>query len=242
MLIGTWNLERPRSTSRKNAGLQQAIAELAADILVLTETNDAIAPEAMRLAAYSTSSDRVTTPGERWVSIWTTCSHGEAVPTADPARTACARVHISRGPSIIVFATVLPWRGDTRFLPLKGQDAFVHVLAAQAADCERLRATYPADDFILAGDFNQETQGPFYVGTSVGCLRLAEACDRLEVRCVTGTPDDPLWRLTGARNNIDHICLSRGLVSMLDKPSFCWPTTLGSMSDHHGSAVVLRDS
>jgi len=40
--IATWNLERPKTVSRKNAAILEKLKEVNADILILTETNSCI--------------------------------------------------------------------------------------------------------------------------------------------------------------------------------------------------------
>jgi len=66
--IATWNIERPKSKTKKTILVINKIKELNADILVLTETSDAVDLSNIYPYKLSTISfDR--TPNEQWCTI-----------------------------------------------------------------------------------------------------------------------------------------------------------------------------
>jgi hypothetical protein len=74
--------------------------------------------------------------GGRWVGIW--IRHGlvaEALSLKEESeRTAAIRVRRPARSPLLVFGTVLPWRGDTRHAEYRGGRAFVRWLRAQVRD------------------------------------------------------------------------------------------------------------
>jgi len=67
--ISNWNVERPKVGSKKTTLILRKISELNSDILVLTETSDAIdLNEKYPFSILTNSFER--TPKEHWVAIW----------------------------------------------------------------------------------------------------------------------------------------------------------------------------
>src|SRR5687768_6754008 len=119
--IATWNLERPRARGFWKNGLRlKQIAELDADVFVITETHDAIDLEPRGYRGVSSpTADWYHRPGEHCVTIW---AKGRwelvAVSSAllEPSLTACATLNTPFGP-MMVYGTIIPYhlfRGQSK--------------------------------------------------------------------------------------------------------------------------------
>src|SRR5262245_59028108 len=119
MRIATWNLQRPASARSSRAlRLLERIQAIAADVWVLTETHEAISPGDGYRAVSTLGTDRQQSTGEQWTMIWSRLPIVGVETTCDPIRSACARIALDTGPTLLVYGTVLPWRSDRRWLPL----------------------------------------------------------------------------------------------------------------------------
>ena len=235
MRIATWNLDRPPVGGARVSALIARIASINADVWVLTETRLALSPgPSFRLASSSkTASDLC--PHERWTSIWVrdeleTCS----IDTCDAERTACARILSGDRKKLLVYGSVLPWRGD----PRKSFTAAVH---EQEADWRDIMNSEPDADFCLLGDLNQDLlpTGHYY-GSKDGRRALRDSLSRAGLTCLTGGANDPLARPGNCLAGIDHICVSG--TPVLKAPPQVWPPP-GQLdqrlTDHYGVVVTL---
>lgn len=242
MRLATWNLERATASGPRADRLREYMRRIKADIWVLTETDSRLAPEEAASPVASAIPERRHRKDERWTVIWSRKHHLEPVATEDPVRTACARLCRAVGPPMLIYGTVLPWRADVRFRPLRGGDAFCHALARQADDWTRLLQENPDHVLCVAGDFNQEIDSPCRVGTWKGERALTQALEDVGLVCLSSGANDPLRRRTnGARNSIDHICVSSRLVGSTTMAE-CWPEQLDDLTDHYGTSVELPDA
>ncbi len=66
--IANWNLERPKKGTKKTKLALEQIKIINADILLLTETSDAINLEPIYKSVKSIPFDR--NPNEQWITIW----------------------------------------------------------------------------------------------------------------------------------------------------------------------------
>ncbi|MGG6238615.1 endonuclease/exonuclease/phosphatase family protein [Nodosilinea sp. AN01ver1] len=252
MKIATWNLEGALPQSVQAERQRQWLSRIDADIWILTETHLDITPGEDYRTVASGLPDRAGAEGERWVQIWVKA--GELVPieTTDAARTAAALLTLASGQQWVVYGTVLPWlesswrwsktgqHGPT-YPAAKGQ-AFAAALAAQQADWQRLRTTYPEAVLAVAGDFNQDLNALHYYGSRRNKQALRQALDSVKLTCFTAGENDPVHRLIhGQHSNIDHICITSD-VSAHFQQSFVWPQRLDDLrglSDHFGVGVDL---
>src|SRR5437868_1101658 len=92
MRLATWNLERAPANGLRADRLRESMRGVDADVWVLTETDSSLAPEGALNAVASAMPERRHRKGERWVVIWSRRYDLEPVATADPVRTACARL------------------------------------------------------------------------------------------------------------------------------------------------------
>jgi endonuclease/exonuclease/phosphatase family metal-dependent hydrolase len=245
MRVATWNLEHVRpGNGARTQRIRDAIDGIAADVWVLTESHPDFvpAPGYVRHAVSAEAPDRRS--GGRWVVIWvrTGVDASPLAVTSEPERMAAIQVHRGTRRPLLVFGTVLPWRGDGRRREVRGGQAFAHSLRLQATDWASARAGVPGAELCIAGDFNQELGADGPVGTRVGQSALEETLERLDLECVTGGIRDPLLS-RGWRASIDHILISRGIRT--DGTVEIWPEQFplsGMLSDHHGVCVRVVDA
>ena len=245
MRIATWNLERVRpGTGVRSQRIRDAIAGIDPDVWVLTESHaDFVpAPDYVRHAVSAEAPDRG--GGERWVVIWVRAGV-DVLPlgvTGEPERAAAVQINRADRAPLLVFGTVLPWRGDKRRQEARGGQAFARSLQLQATDWAAARAAVSGAELCIAGDFNQELGADGPVGTRMGRDAFDGTLEALGLSCVTGGVHDPLMA-RGWRTNIDHILLSRGLRA--DAAAEIWPEHFplsGKLSDHHGICVRVVDA
>lgn len=221
------------------------MADVEADIWVLTETWASLAPAPgfRRVAVSADAPDRG--EGECWTAVWVRgCIRGVQIPTCDPERTACARLSFRDRPPLYIYGTVLPWLSDRRREPVRGARAFQSALGEQAADWRRLRRDDSAAALYVAGDLNQDLlpRGHFY-GSATGRDALLHALEEAGLCCLTGGAADPVARLGHGCASVDHICVagcprSAGATSNV----IVWPSPEmlgGRLSDHHGVAADI---
>jgi endonuclease/exonuclease/phosphatase family metal-dependent hydrolase len=245
MRVATWNVEHVRpGNGVRSQRIRAAIADIAPDVWVLTESHPDFVPASgyVRHAVSAEAPDR--RKGGRWVVIWVR-EGMDVLPltvTSEPERMAAIQINrAGRGP-LLVFGTVLPWRGDARRREVRGGQAFAHSVQLQAADWSAAQSRVPGAELCIAGDFNQELGADGPVGTRVGQAALDETLKAIDLTCVTGGVQDPLLS-RGWRANIDHILISRGL--RMDGTAEAWPDQFplsGTLSDHHGICVRVVDA
>jgi Endonuclease/Exonuclease/phosphatase family len=241
MRVATWNLNRCKSSEPRAGRLQERMAEVGADVWVLTETYRDFAPgPGYMLAAYSADApDRINGPGECWVAIWSRLPAEPVELSADLERVAATRFVDS---GTVFVGTVLPWRSDTRDPDLRGERAFLAKLGEQAVDWLRLRREAPSR-LCVAGDFNEylHSSGP-PVGSAAGRSALQKVLAECGLDCLTSGADDPLAGHPGLAN-IDHIAVA-GLRAVGHPRCNVWPPpgTLDEkeLTDHYGVWVELE--
>lgn len=246
MKIATWNVDRACPGNGARAGrIRRAIAEIEADVWVLTETHPDFTPgEGFARAAVSAGApDREGT--ECWVAIWVRrdLASKDLTLSGQPERSAASLLSGTNGSPVIVFGSVLPWRADVRDSERRGGAAFAHAIEAQSADWDLLCKEHSDAVFCLAGDFNQELNANGPVGTKRGREALVEAFGRRDLVCVTGGDLDPLVA-RGWPASIDHIVIGPGLQVIPDSHRV-WPNQYPlhkNMPDHHGFCVELTEA
>lgn len=239
--VATWNVARPVPSARRRRELvAEQIRVIAADVWVLTETHDDVAPGPEYRSASTSGADRTSEPGERWVSVWSRFPVEPIPSTSDPVRAVTARVLPTRGTPLIVYGTVLPWLGSPwRGIEAVDGKAFEAALNVQAEDWCALRRAHPDHDLIVAGDFNQDLADTHYYGSRANRLRLAAALERADLVAVTASGDDPVRRGSPPNACIDHVCVSEALRRRC-RSVHRWPDAPKPdrrMSDHFGIVV-----
>jgi endonuclease/exonuclease/phosphatase family metal-dependent hydrolase len=213
------------------------MSAIPADIWVLTETHDDLTIGPQHTAVHSAQrpiSDypRRVKPGSRWVSIWSSYPiELVSLADADDERTVSAMVQAPNGP-IVVFGTVMPWRGD------KGRNATVAVKQQVGNWCE-LQRRFPASALCVAGDFNADllpARSMIYPNAEARRALSAglEECGLLTITAPEATPGPQ------GRWLIDHIALPKDW-ELHARVSAVWKEENGKprLSDHWGTVVQV---
>ena len=239
--IGTWNLQLPVAEKRRIA-MRLHTDQENADIWVLTETHDGFSPGHEFHHSSLSGRDGGNGTAHRWVSIWS--KHRlEKLDTTDRKRTAAVRVIPANAAPYLVYGTVLPWKGDNwEGNPSAGGLAFKKALETQFHDWVALQKAYPADEFFLLGDFNQDlVSQPRYYGSLSNRQALEVALEKAGLKVITGEANDPIRRDSYPCACIDHICIKTDSQWTLDATNR-WPnrdTPDRAISDHFGVAATL---
>lgn len=228
--IGTWNVEYAR-TGETNARRVAAMAAVPADVWVLTETHDDLSPSGNYQAVHSAqrpAADRRVVDKSRWVSIWSKFPIERiVVDDSDEERTVAAKIK-ANGVEVIVYGTVMPWRGDTGCVPIEA-------MRRQAADWSLLAERYPGVPLFVAGDFNDDmlpVPKIYHSAPVLGALRDGLRSNGLE--CATNNAAIVPPHL------IDHIAIPSLLAQGARVAAF-WKEFVGNprLADHYGIVVEV---
>lgn len=237
--IGTWNVEYARGLEKNKARLAH-LQSWKADVWVLTETHDELDLSASHKAVHT--EQRYPTPGGRWTTIWSSLPVIERLSTIDPRRTVAARLDAGADGELVVYATVLPWNGDTgpdAAHPARGWEEFRRVVPLQAAEWAALRERYPEATLVVAGDLNQDLGGRHFYGTKACRALLTEQLARADLHCLTTT--DRFSPDVLQHPPIDHVCAAPGQGRSITTSAHGWSNVVEgvSLSDHGGTLVSL---
>jgi endonuclease/exonuclease/phosphatase family metal-dependent hydrolase len=242
MRIATWNVERPKPTGWKIPPAQlRRMAEVDADVWVLTETRIGYAPSADHVhSVFSPEHHERRADPERWTGIWSRWPLTEVTdPAAHRRGTVAAVVHAPAGP-IMVYGTVIAWANEPFHddgSKARMWDVHRAEIDRQGADWAALRAAYPELPVVVAGDFNQDRDGSGWYGTRDVRARLGEWLDRSGLVCVTAM-DAVASGLLKSHHLVDHICVTADVAARV-KVS-CWEhmdDTGQRLSDHPTIAI-----
>ncbi len=215
MRIATWNMESQRRlTPQREAAFQKSMAEVNADVWVLTETWRTFSPGAgYQLLSQSQQAADLNRRSDRcWVSLWGKLSLlGVSQETQNqPDRLAGCRIVMSNQQNLVVVGTVLPWNSD-RLWP--GERGFFASLGFQTEEWETQRKGWSRSTLVVAGDFNQSIPHERWYGSRKRAEALNNAFQKLDVQCLT----QGKCELTG-HPRIDHICISRSSLDLHHLP------------------------
>lgn len=183
-----------------------------ADIWVLTETRESVAPadgyEGLHCPPLAR---RATDDDERNVSIWSRWPIEATTVPGDGRGSVSALVHTPTG-DLVLYGTVIAWAND------KGPDGTSRMWEEHAAEVTRqgaewahLRAAYPGTPMIVAGDFNQDRDGSGWYGTHHARELLTDELGRNDLRVVTDGNVVEAGLHDG--NLVDHIAVSSQLAT-----------------------------
>ena len=242
LTISNWNLERILPTQKRLADIQEYFSDFPSDIWFLTETHVDVNPHEGYFPVFSSTPDRDSKEGERWVAIW---SRWPIEPldafVSDPARCVAGRIPDSPSGELIVFGTVLPWTNSWRGIPGAGGQAFEAALTVQKRDWLALKEEFPKATMVVAGDFNQDLAAWHYYGSKKKRALLEATLAKNDLVALTGGASDPIARESAPMACIDHICISTNSAWHLNSTTR-WPDTprpAPSLSDHFGVSVAL---
>ena len=250
--IANWNLERPKSKTKKTKLAIEKILEINADIIVLTETSKSVDLREFYPFQISTKSYE-RTPDEQWVTIWSKWEILKQIETFDNFRTVSGTIKSPFG-DIIVFGTIIPYHqagvSGIRYgnLNYKIWEYHEKDLYAQSENWKKLIESENLPLFVI-GDFNQTR----FNNQGYGTARVREILTNLlietDLECVTEIDfsekyltEDPIKKKI--RNNIDHICVSKSLLKKMNNIEVgAWNnfTENGEyMSDHNGVYIEFE--
>lgn len=244
--IANWNLERPKSKTEKIKFAIEKIKEVNADVIVLTESSDAIDLSELYPFQISTLSYE-RTPNEQWVSILSKWKITKQIETFDNYRTVSGIIESPFG-NFIVFGTIIPYHlagvTGTRYgnLNYKKWEYHEKDLYAQSENWKKLLETEKLPLFVI-GDFNQTRFNNEGYGTPKIRQILTDLLNELDLKCVTEIDFSERFLTKDPKNgkirkNIDHICVSKSLLNLMKSYEVgAWNhfTEQGQfMSDHNG--------
>lgn len=224
MKIATWNIERLRRRSALPE-IQAACEAIAADILVLTET-DARVQLPYRHCFRTETPPPLPCPGragavryaptEHRVAVYTDYPCARRLPTFDSATALCVGLETEWG-ELLVYGTVIGVLGGR--MPSFGEE-----LQRQMEDVARLST---CGNVCICGDLNCSFADNAYY-TKAGRSCILRTFEEREIELLTA--DVP--------SNIDHIAVSRRFAAGKRRTVREWNADL-SLSDHKGIAVQL---
>jgi endonuclease/exonuclease/phosphatase family metal-dependent hydrolase len=238
MRIATWNLERPKPNSwLKNPSRTAKIAEVDADLWVLTETSSAISiPGYEYVSTQPTDVDRY--PGENFTTIWSRWPIIKVIHTNDPEVAVCAEIDTPAGP-MILYGTIITYANDgVNDGGYKRWEKHRQSIRNHAKDWRQIQQQFPHHHFCIAGDFNQSRDGSGWYADPEAVTMLTTILLDLSLDCKTGIDLRKTGKLE-TRASVDHICLSRPLAgAVVDIGAWEGTTIDGTrMSDHNGVFV-----
>ena len=248
--IATWNLDRPRNSTKANL-ISEKLEDIAADIFILTETSELIdlKPEfsVVKSKEFELYKD------QPWISIWSRWNVLERIETFNSYRTACCLIEAPFG-HMIIYGTIIPYHmagvSGNRY-PEKGKKVWqLHLedIIDQSQDWQKIMDTYSDVPFLVAGDFNQTRDGLKYgYGTNQGRKLLTHRLADNDLSCVTEMDfhdsgflnSDPKGK---KRRNIDHICLSSNFCDAVEIRTGAWDHFSKEgfrYSDHNGTYIEV---
>lgn len=240
MRIGTWNVEY--AYEKRLEALRQVLTENHADIWVLTETHDDLAPPKCKHSAHSDSRPKNwpgIREGSRWVSIWSKYPIIEKITLdgGDRDRTVIAVIDLGDSKKMLVYGTVLPWHDDQKELGLPNWSKHHLVIAEQSAEWAELRKQYPDVPLCVAGDYNTDMGTGSCYGTKQGIAALRSGLTESALFCST-EPERFSKKDALEFPPIDHIALP---ISWANSTSIvaAWPANKPILSDHSGMIVEV---
>jgi exonuclease III len=243
MRIVNWNVERPALKSSKNAARVRYLLGLNPDVVVLTETSQAVDLGPAFSGFFTEPSPRKPREGEAVAAIWIRKDKFrfvQTIDTTDPREAVCVDLDSVWGP-FLIYGSIIPyhgWKGPNK--RSERWEEHERAIRWHASDWKRLRDHYPSHRMIAAGDYNQHRDGVGRYGTRSVRDLLSAALNEADLSCVT--EQDFVATGTLRRRNIDHVCLSSDLVAAVERVDG-WNAVVGGerLSDHNGIIVDLKD-
>ena len=216
MKIATWNIERLQK--RKNKEIIQAIKQINADILILTEASDLIDlsndfPFNSKTILLQNSNNNYRTD-ERRVIIYSKYPIIQTIKTYDDKTSCCVEIETTFG-NLIVYGTIIGIYGNRR-------KCFLEDLEKQITDINKISQS---TNFCLAGDLNISFSDNYYF-TKIGREKLNDVFSKNNL--INKTKDIP--------QNIDHIIISANFIENPIYKTTTWNHDK-LLSDHIGVCV-----
>lgn len=248
--IANWNIERPLTVNKKTTLVLNKIIEINADVIVLTESSNAI--DLTNIYPFSQSTlSYPRTPNEHWVSIWSKYPITNKINTFDEYRTTSCIIE-TPFPKIIIYGTIIPYHmagvSGIRYgnLNLKPWQFHEDDLYKQAEDWKIIKNQFNDLPLFIVGDFNQTRGTNEGYGTKKVRDVLTDILTNNNLICLTEQKDIESFlsvnNKTGKkRKNIDHICSSIPFIQKIKSYNVgAWDYFNAdnvNLSDHNGVYV-----
>lgn len=217
MKIATWNIERPTRTGKRVPLIINCLQQLDADILILTETNEAIqVPGGYHCFFTSVLQESFYKEGERRVSIYSKYEPAGQSETFRSDTSLCVTLKTIFG-ELAVYGTIIGINGNRRH-------NFTNDLSAQLSDFEIISHT---QNFCIAGDLNISFSDNYYF-TEEGRKKLNDSFTKLDMVNLTAAIPE----------NIDHIIISNKFIKRKNIKLSRWNIDK-RLSDHIGVCVTI---
>jgi endonuclease/exonuclease/phosphatase family metal-dependent hydrolase len=218
MKIATWNIQRPTKASKRIPLITDCLKKIDADILILTESNEAVyLGEEYQYFHTTILSEPYYKEGERRSSIYSKYPLIEQFVTYEEDTSICTRLKTPFG-DLAIYGTVIGINGNRR-------KNFETDLMKQIEDFERVSSE---GNLCIAGDLNISF-GDNYYFTTAGRNKLNESFNKLNLTNLTSAIPE----------NIDHIIISQEIAKgkSISVSQF---NSDKKLSDHIGVCVNLE--
>ncbi|MBK8545699.1 MAG: hypothetical protein IPL62_20570 [Caulobacteraceae bacterium] len=146
------------------------------------------------------------------------------MPEADRERTVAALLDLGADATMLVYGTVLPWKGVREKF---GWSEHHRVIAEQCAEWLKLRDLHADAALCIAGDYNTDLGTGAYYGTNVGIAALRSGLENCDLFCATAPEVFPTGWLPYPP--IDHIALPSTWKDKTTIVAACPPTNPRSL-------------
>jgi len=220
MKIATWNLERPKKTGPRLQQQIKCLKEIDADILILTESNEAVfLGDDYNYFNTDILEESFYKEGERRTSIYSKYPLISNNTTFRADTSICTKLKTDFG-NLIVYGTVIGINGNRR-------KNFDTDLVKQLEDFEKISAN---ENICIGGDLNMSF-GDNYYFTENGRKKLNDSFEKLKLKNLTA----------GISENIDHIIISDAFMKGKSVQILEWNREK-KLSDHIGVCVTITEA
>ena len=222
MRISTWNIERLKHKS-DIVHINSTLAKLKADVLVLTETDNRVAPTNYKFCIQTQKLTEIQPDdyleSENRITIYTNYEIIRQYETYDRYTSVCVELKTEHG-NLIVYGTIIGVYGNRT-------KNFNADLSQQISDCQRLSNQ---KNFCLIGDYNISFADNYYF-TNEGRNKLNNLFREIKLNLLT----------RNVAECIDHIAISENFITNMEtKIGEC--NTDKKLSDHKGIYVNLKNN
>ena len=222
MRISTWNIERLKHKS-DIVHINSTLAKLKADVLVLTETDNRVAPTNYKFCIQTQKLTEIQPDdyleSENRITIYTNYEIIRQYETYDRYTSLCVELKTEHG-NLIVYGTIIGVYGNRT-------KNFNADLSQQISDCQRLSNQ---KNFCLIGDYNISFADNYYF-TNEGRNKLNNLFREIKLNLLT----------RNVAECIDHIAISENFITNMEtKIGEC--NTDKKLSDHKGIYVNLKNN
>lgn len=235
--VATWNLDHAYNSSRPKQLQIDQILEYMPDILVLTETCEQVdlTPYGYKVV-YPKSKNGY---GKYWSSIWYNkkAFFIKEIETANSEVAVCAQFDTVLG-KLNIYGTIIAYRDFMVKQGAKPWTEHYKSIQWQGVDWLRVSQLEPNVPLLVAGDFNQTRDRSNRYSTSEGINLLSEALAQSHLVCLTEENFGKSGKLKvdlkkgKPRANIDHICVSKGVFSVVQ---------VGAWDHFNGDGIYTSD-